>query len=85
MEHNSVNDIALCVSLCTSVTVREHLARTKQFINAMNDDKYLYNIWTPKHFGRFWTTFLVSSGHRIEQDLRNVRIISSAEEFSSST
>ena len=49
MEHNSRNDITLCVSLCTSVTQ----ACREQFINVMSNDKYLDNLWTPKHFGYF--------------------------------
>ena len=36
MKYNSVNDIAMCVFLCTSVTAREHLACREQFINIMN-------------------------------------------------
>ena len=75
IEHNSVNDIALCVSLFTSVTVREHLACREQFINVMSNDKYLVNFWTSKHLDIFWTTFFVSIGLRIGQDLRNVRIL----------
>ena len=53
MVQNSVSGIALCISLCTSVTVREHLACMKQCINIMSNDKYLDNFWTPKYFGYF--------------------------------
>ena len=69
------NDIALCISLCTSVVAREHLAFRKQFINIVSNDKCLDNFWTPKHFGHFWTTALVSIGLRIGQDSSNVRIL----------
>ena len=53
MVHNSVNDIPLCISLCTSVAVREHLTCRKQFINIMGNEKYLDNVWTLKDFGHF--------------------------------
>ena len=43
MVHNSVNDMALCISLCTSVAVREQLACRKQFINLMSNDKDVDN------------------------------------------
>ena len=62
MNHNSVTDIAICTSLRTSVTVREHLACREQFINLF----VMRNIWTI--FGRqsildnFWTAFFVSIG-----------------------
>ena len=53
MDHNSVTDIAMCVSLCPSVTVRERLARRQQPINTICNDKYIGYFWTPKHFGHF--------------------------------
>ena len=40
MEHKSVNDIAMCIFPCTSVTVREHLACREHFLNAISTDKY---------------------------------------------
>ena len=73
--HNSMNDIALCISLWTSVTVGEHLAFRKQLINVTSNDKYLDNFGTPKCFGHFWTTFLVSIRPWIRHDVRNVRIL----------
>ena len=69
-----MNDIAICISLCTSVTASEHLTCREHFLHAMSIDKYLDNIWTPKHLVRFWT-FLVGIGLQIGQDLRNVRIL----------
>ena len=45
MEHNSLNDIALCV-------YSVHQCR-EQLINVMSNDKYLDNFWTSKHFGHF--------------------------------
>ena len=75
MEHGSGNDIALCVSLCTSVTVREHLTCRKYFINAMSNDKYFDKFWTPNNIGQFLDTILVSIGLRIGQDLRNVQML----------
>ena len=48
-----MSDVALCVSLCTSVTVKEQLACRKQFINVMSNDKYLDKLRTSKHFGHF--------------------------------
>ena len=56
--HNSVNDIAKCSSLCTSVTVREHRANWEQFINVIINNKHLDNFWRQNFgalFGRqFW-------------------------------
>ena len=43
MVHNSVNDVTLCISLCTSVAVREQPACRKQFINIMSNDKEAQN------------------------------------------
>ena len=54
MEDDSMSDIAMCVCLCTSVTVRKHPACGEQFINVTSYDKYLDNFWTSKHFGHFW-------------------------------
>ena len=48
-----MNDIALCVSLCTYINDREHLACRKHFINVMSSGKYLESFWTLKHFGNF--------------------------------
>ena len=53
MEHNLMNDIALCVSLCTSVIAREQLACREQVINVMINDTHLDNFWTSEHFGHF--------------------------------
>ena len=47
MEHKSVNDIAMCISLYTSVTVRKHLIYREHFLNTMGNDKYLVNFGTP--------------------------------------
>ena len=41
VERKSVNDIAVCISPSTSVTVREHLVCRKYFLNAVSNDKYL--------------------------------------------
>ena len=75
IDHNSVADIAMCVSLRPSVTVRDRLARREQFINIICNDKYLDICWTPKHFGLFWTAFLISIELRIIHNLINVRIL----------
>ena len=42
MEHNSVNNVAMFISLCTVVTVGEHLAFREQIINVLSNE----NIWT---------------------------------------
>ena len=70
-----MNDIALSVSVCTSVTVREDLACREQFINVTSNDEYLDNFGREKNLDIFWTTFLSSIGLRIGQDLRKVRIL----------
>ena len=56
MVHNCMHDIALCISFCTSVAVREHLARRKQFINIMSIDKF-WTICSCQALWTFWTTF----------------------------
>ena len=53
MSRNSVKDIAMCVCLCTLVTIGEHLAYRELFINITSTEKYLGTSWTPKHFGHF--------------------------------
>ena len=73
-EHNSVRNIAICAPFSpTSVTFIEHHICSEHFLNIMSEDKYLDQFWTPKHFGYFWTTFLVRIGPRFGQDLRNVQ------------
>ena len=67
-EHNSAGDIAMCVSLCTTATVREHLAHTEWFINVMSKDKYLDDFWTPKHYGHFLgTNFWLAFGFGLDR------------------
>ena len=70
-----MNDIALCVSVWTSVTVREHLAFREQLINVTSNDKDLDNFRTPRCFGHFLDNIFVRIGLRIGEDLRNVRIL----------
>ena len=53
MEHKSVNDIAVCIPLCISVAVREHLVCKGDFLYAISNDKYCDNLLTLKHFGQF--------------------------------
>ena len=75
MEQNWMNNIALCVSLCTYISDREPLACREQFINVMSSDSI-----SKKKIGRqnildiFRTTFSVNIG-LIGHDLRNVRIL----------
>ena len=69
-----MNDIALCVSLCTCDSQRT-FGKQEIFINVISSD----TIWTS--FGRqkildiFWTTFLVSIGLRIGEGFRSIRIL----------
>ena len=49
MEHKSVNDIAMCIFPCTSVTVSEHLACREHFLNAVSTDKYWDNFLDAKN------------------------------------
>ena len=54
LEHNSLNDIAMCVSFGTSEAVKEHLTSGEGFINLMIIDEYLDNLLERKHFGHFF-------------------------------
>ena len=62
-----MNDIALFVSLWTSVTIREHLACRKQLIYVGSNDKYLDNFWTPKCFGHFLDNILLGLGFGLDR------------------
>ena len=48
-----MNDIAFCVSFCTSVTIREHLTCREHYTNVMSYEKYLDHFWTSKQLGHF--------------------------------
>ena len=74
MAQNSVDDIVMCVSLFTSVTKNIWYVPREQLINVMSDYKFLDTFCVPRHFGQFWTAFLVSTGLRIGQDLGYVQI-----------
>ena len=69
----------MCVSLCTSVTVREHLACREQVVNIMGNKKYLDNFWTPKHFGHFWRHLWLALDFKFD------RIWETSESYTTST
>ena len=75
MDHNAVTDIAMCVSLCPSVTVKEHLSCSEQcmHLHILCHDKYQYNFRRQNILDIFWTTFLFSTGFRITHNSRHVR------------
>ena len=45
MDHNLVADIAMCVSLCPSVTAREYLSCREQLINVVRDEEIIWTIF----------------------------------------
>ena len=76
MEHSSVNDTAMCISLFTSATVKGDIQTDEQkrqssgmqeSINVMSINKYLGNFWTLKYFGHFLDDIFISIGLRNEK------------------